>query len=375
MRFLPGIDCFLYLAFRNNNFFLKNQLSFIDFVLKEWLVITAGITLILTTLYTKHIPVYSEKELQVVFMLFVLFVAVTGLQKSGLIIRIAQSIEKGRFVPLKLVIVTFFLSMLITIDVTLIVIVPVTLSLNINKKELIVILESLAANTGSSLMPFGNPQNLFIYWFYDLRSEVFIATIAPFALSFLGLLIIASLFIKTNHIIQKKAIQKINQKAYYYGVFLFTIILTILHILPAIMAVFVVIFAIIFDRKALRVDYTLLITFLLFFGIADNLQMLLIPEINHSGHVFLFSALASQIISNVPATLLFAEYTQNWQALLWGASAGGLGGLFGSMARLIVYKIYVRHESTNNTTKFTILFLITGYLAMFLSIGLYFILY
>lgn len=354
---------------------MKNQLSFIDFVLKEWLVITAGITLILTTLYTKHIPVYSEKELQVVFMLFVLFVAVTGLQKSGLIMRIAQSIEKGRFVPLKLVIVTFFLSMLITIDVTLIVIVPVTLSLNINKKELIVILESLAANTGSSLMPFGNPQNLFIYWFYDLRAEVFIATIAPFALSFLGLLIIASLFIKTNHIIQKKAIQKINQKAYYYGVFLFTIILTILHILPAIMAVFVVIFAIIFDRKALRVDYTLLITFLLFFGIADNLQMLLIPEINHSGHVFLFSALASQIISNVPATLLFAEYTQNWQALLWGASAGGLGGLFGSMARLIVYKIYVRHESTNNTAKFTILFLITGYLAMFLSIGLYFILY
>jgi Na+/H+ antiporter NhaD/arsenite permease-like protein len=80
-------------------------------------------------------------------------------------------------------------------------------------------------------------------------------------------------------------------------------------------------------------------------------------------------------MSNVPATLLFAKFTLNWQALLWGANAGGFGSLFGSLANLIAYKIYVTHEDTNNTARFTARFLILGYAALFVSIGLYFILY
>ena len=336
---------------------------------------TAAIALILTSFYTQHIPEYSVKELQVIFILFVLFIVVTGLQKSGLILRIAQNIERGKAIPLKLVIITFFLSMIITIDVTLIVIIPITLSLNIDRKEFIVILESLAANTGSSLTPFGNPQNLFIYWFYDLRPDTFVEAIAPFSLSFLCILAVISLFLTTKTSVVNKPLQKVDKKAYCYAVLLITVILTILHIVPTETAIIVIAFALIFDRRAFRVDYTLLVTFLLFFGIADNLKSILAPMLNHSGHIFLFSALASQVISNVPATLLFAEHTQNWQALLWGANVGGLGGLFGSLARLIVYKIYVRHESTNDTARFTLLFLVTGYIAVLFSIGLYFVLY
>ena len=354
---------------------MKSQVTFIDFVLQEWLVFTAGIALVLTSFYTQHIPEYSVKELQVIFILFVLFIVVTGLQKSGLILRIAQNIETGKAIPLKLVIITFFLSMLITIDVTLIVLIPVTLSLDIDRKEIIVILESLAANTGSSLTPFGNPQSLFIYWFYDLRADTFIEAIAPFSLSFLCILAVISLFVTTKISVVKKPVQKVDKKAYYYAVLLLTVILTILHVVPTETAIIVIIFSLIFDRRALSVDYTLLITFLLFFGIADNLKAILAPGINYSDHIFLFSALASQVISNVPATLIFAEHTNNWQALLWGANVGGLGGLFGSMARLIVYKIYVRHESTSDTPRFTMLFLVTGYMAMLLSIGLYFIIY
>jgi len=78
-------------------------------------------------------------------------------------------------------------------------------------------------------------------------------------------------------------------------------------------------------------------------------------------------------MSNVPATLLFAKFTLNWQALLWGANAGGFGSLFGSLANLIAYKIYVAHENTNNTAEFTVRFLLMGYAALFVSIGLYFL--
>ncbi len=354
---------------------MKTQVTFIDFILKEWLVIASGAGLVITTFYAKHFPKYSAQEMQVLFILLVLFIAVNGLQKNGLILKIAKNIEKGKAIPLKLVLTTFFLSMLVTNDIALIVIVPLTLSLNINRKDILVILEVLAANSGSALTPVGNPQNLFIYWFYDIHPYVFIKTIAPFSLTFLGLLFVASLFVKTRNGVQENVIPKINKKAYIYGLLLFIVLLTVFRVLPVSTGIVVILFTLIFDRKVLRVDYALLLSFLFFFGIADNLKIILAAEISNSGHIFIFSALASQVMSNVPATLLFAKFTANWQALLWGANTGGFGSLFGSLANLIAYKIYVTHEGTNNTAIFTARFLIMGYLAFFVAISLYFILY
>ena len=354
---------------------MKAQAAFIDFVLKEWLVMASGVGLALTTFYTRHLPVYSIQELEVLFILFVLFIAVNGLQQSGLILKISRVMEKGKALPLKLVVTTFVLSMLVTNDIALMVIVPLTLSLNINRKDILVILEALAANAGSALTPFGNPQNLFIYWSYGVRPDTFIETIAPFSLFFLGLLIAFSLLVKTRSNLRDNMARKISKKAYIYGVLLLVVLLMVLHILPVFSGALVILFALFFDRKAFRVDYALLFTFLFFFGIADNLKLILAYEISHSGHVFLFSALASQVMSNVPSTLLFAEFTSNWRALLWGANAGGFGSLFGSLANLIAYKLYVTHESTNNAPQFTAKFLVIGYMALFMSIGLYFLLY
>ena len=354
---------------------MKAQVLFIDFVLKEWLVIASGVGLVLTILYTKNFPSYSAQEFQVLFILLSLFITVNGLRQSGLILKISQRIEKGKAIPAKLVITTFFLSMLVTNDVALIVIVPLTLSLNINRKDILVILEALAANSGSALTPFGNPQNLFIFWFYDVHPIEFIEAIAPFSFVFMGLLIFSSILIKTRIDLLKNVSEKINNKAYIYGIFLLVVLLTVLHVLPVLTGILVILFALIFDRKALLVDYALLFSFLFFFGIADNLKSMLASDINHSEHIFLFSALVSQVMSNVPATLLFAKFTSNWQALLWGVSVGGFGGLFGSLANLIAYKIYLSHESTANTVIFTLKFIIISYLAFFLSIGLYFFLY
>lgn len=354
---------------------MKPQVIFIDFVLKEWLLIASGVGFALLSIYTKHLPVYSIDELQVLFILFVLFITVNGLQKGGLLLKIAQSIEKGKVIPLKLVLATFFLSMLVTNDIVLMVIVPLTLSLNINRKDILVILEALAANSGSALTPIGNPQNLYIYWFYGIHPCTFIKTIFPFSLVFLGLLTVSSLFVVIQKDLKEDQIQKINKKAYIYGVLFIVILLTVFHVLPLLTGVAVIFFALIFDRKALYVDYALLFSFFFFFGIADSLKSILASEITHSGHIFLLSALASQVMSNVPATLLVAKFTSNWQALLWGSNAGGFGSLFGSLANLIAYKLYITHEGANNTAMFTAKFLAIGYMALFISIGLYFLLY
>ncbi len=251
------------------------------------------------------------------FLLLALFVAVNGLQRHALILKMSRSIEQGSLIPLKLILVTFFLSMVITNDIALMVIVPLTLSLNTTHKDLLVIFEALAVNAGSAMSPFGNPQNLFIYWYYDLQPLEFIATIAPFAIFFLIILIMASWFIKTSH---ESAIEhsniKLNRTAYIYVLLLFIVSLVVLHILPIISALIVIIYALIFDRKTLRIDYALLFTFFFFFGLAENLKLLFESQIQASEHVFVFSALSSQLMSNVPATLLFANFTQNWEALL-----------------------------------------------------------
>ena len=312
--------------------------------------------------------------MEVLFILFVLFISVNGLQKSKLILKIAQKIEQGSYIPLKLVITTFFLSMFVTNDIALIVMVPLTLALNINKKDILVILEALSANSGSALTPIGNPQNLFIYWFYNIPLDSFIKTIAPFSLIFLVLLVLSSLFIKTKTNIVEKEIKKVDKKAYIYGVLLIVVLLTVLHILPILSGLVVVTFAILFDRKSLKIDYALLLSFLFFFGIADNLETILKLFLNEDAkHIFLYSALSSQIISNVPATLLFVNLTSNWKDLLWGTNVGGFGSLFGSLANLIAYRIYITSKHNQNTKKFTLKFFIFGYISFVVSLVIYFV--
>ncbi len=353
---------------------MKIHQTLIDFILKEWLAVASGAGLLLTSIYVKHFPVYSGQEIQVLFILFFLFIVVNGLQQSGLILQVARRIERGKMIPLKLVMTTFLISMIVTNDVSLIVMVPLTLSLTVNRKDVIVILEALAANAGSALSPIGNPQNLFIYWYYKIEPLAFIRTIAPFTLFFFFILIGLSLFLKT-----KKGVAinnenvKISGKAYIYSAFLFFVLLTVLRVFPIEAGVVVLFYALIFDRKALSIDYALLLVFFFFFGLTDNLKFILSSQISNSGHIFLFSAMASQFMSNVPAALTFAKFTPNWEALLWGVNAGGFGSLFGSLANLIAYKIYVSHNGEKNISSFLLKFLIFGYAAFLLSIGFYFL--
>jgi Na+/H+ antiporter NhaD/arsenite permease-like protein len=64
--------------------------SFIDFIRMQWLPLASGTGLVLTSSFLGRIPVYSVTEMEVLFILAMLFVAVNGLQRSGFIARIAQ---------------------------------------------------------------------------------------------------------------------------------------------------------------------------------------------------------------------------------------------------------------------------------------------
>lgn len=350
----------------------------LDFLVKEWMLFISAFGVVITSFFLHRAPKFSNDEYQVIFLLFVFFVAVKGIEQSGLLFRFSQSIEGGRFIAFKLTLATFLISMFVTNDVALIIIVPLTMMLNVGRKGTLVILEALAANAGSALTPFGNPQNLFIYWHYGVGPEKFIYTIVPFSGFFLIILVVGALFLSEDSSSRFPTIERIKVKfsAWVYGAFLILLILVVLHVFPIYVGFIVLAYALVFDRDSLGVDYLLLLTFISFFGLANNLKSLIPFNIGNSGQTFLFSALASQVISNVPATLLFSKYSSQWEALLWGSNVGGFGSLVASMANLIAYKIYLNKTvEKDRIFSFTIKFMGFGYLAFLLGIGLYFLLY
>ncbi len=341
------------------------------FAKKEWLLILSTLGVFLTSIYLRRLPSYSISDTEILYILLVLFIITTGLQRHNVLDAIARQLEQGRFIPTKLVLATFFFSMLVTNDVALLAIVPLTMLLRIERKDWLVILEILAANAGSALSPFGNPQNLFIYWFYQIPFGDFLSEIAPFALTFLLLLTIATFIInsKENHPPTRSS-PKLSAPAYFYLGALLLFALAILRVLPILIGGAIIFYALLADRKSLQIDYALLLTFGFFFGFSDNLRVLLAGALAHPRHIFLLSAILSQIISNVPTALLLADFTVHWQPLLWGVSVGGFGSLLGSLANLIAYRIYVRQEK-QKSLQFTVKFHLASYAAFFVGIFLY----
>ncbi len=348
------------------------------FIFHQWLLILSIFGLVATSIYTRHIPHLSTKEYEVLFLLYVLFIAIKGMENSGLIRYVAIYFETGNFIPLKLIIATFLLSMFVTNDISLMVMVPITILLNIDKKDIIIILEALAANAGSALTPIGNPQNLYIYWFYNIKPIDFFSTILPFTIIFLVFLILISIFIdKKISVINNKIKIKVKNIAYFYVTIFIVLILCVLHLLPIQFGLIVVLFALIFDRDSLKIDYVLLIVFWCFFGVAENIKYIIVDYIKHPNHIFILSATISQLMSNVPAALVLAKFTKQWKALLWGTNVGGFGNIIGSLANLIAYRLYLSTNIRNfaQVRDFTLKFLFLGYIAFFLGIGLYFCLY
>ncbi len=329
--------------------------------------------LLVSSIILKRIPQYNFADVEVVYTLFVFLIIINGLSKSGLFDEIAINLGNKRFINQKLLIFTALLSIFITNDVALLTIIPITLILIKENIEEMIILETMMANTFSSLTPFGNPQNIFIYYFYHLHPIEFIKSIFPFSLTFFILIIIFSSRLK-NHKYENQTLAKTrDKKGILYLLFFILFILAILRLIPLETGILIILYVILFDRKKLKIDYFLLLTFIVFFGFTDNLMHAFKFSLNSSNQVFFYSLLGSQVISNVPSALLFADFSSNWKALLWGVSAGGLGTIIGSLASLIAYRLY--YEKHKKYKSYLIKFHIFNISALILSIILFLIIF
>ncbi len=335
----------------------------------EWLLAVALAGLAATSLHLERLPDFSLREAEVLLLLWALFIPVRGLELSGLMRKLAVRVEaSGKYLAAGLVLLTFLLAALATNDAALVVVAPLTMSLRTPGRARLVILEALAANAGSALTPFGNPQNLYIFWKYAPGALDFMRTIAPFSLFSLALLLMAATMLPVRAVEpSEEPAPTVSRLAWMHAGLLALAVLVILRLLPVWVLPLTASCAMLFDRRSLRVDYGLLLTFAAFFALSDNLRMMFAGVLEHDGHVFTLSALASQVMSNVPATLLFSRFTDDWQALLWGVNVGGYGTLIASFANLIAWRAFMKAEKDGTARRlFAIRFLLAG-LLMFLA--------
>lgn len=344
----------------------KKKSSFIEFLKKECVLVIAVTLAILSSFIS--MPKLSYIDFKVLILLFNLMVVVAAFKELKFLDSIAIGLLKKcntyTSISLALVFITFISSMIVTNDVALITFVPLSIVIarkaNINVLK-IVIFQTLAANLGSSFTPMGNPQNLFIYSFYNLSPiDFFKITLPIVILAVLFLVLLVFKDKKMNLSLDLEDVKIDNKRdVYLFGGLFLIILLSVFHVIDYKVTFLITIVMVLILNKKLfsQVDYSLLITFIGFFIFVGNISTMDVVKnfmegiLNSPKSTFLASVLSSQVISNVPATMLLSGFTDHFKELLLGVNIGGMGTLIASLASVISYKIYTSEFGNDNYMK------------------------
>jgi Na+/H+ antiporter NhaD/arsenite permease-like protein len=257
--------------------------------------------------------------------------------------------------------------MFVTNAVALITFVPLTLliysSINDSKSLILtVVLETAAANLGSMMTPVGNPQNLFLYDKYGLTAMTFLKTMLPVGAVGLAAVMGLTLLLpkdKCKAPESKDTDIPMFKAAVYTGLFLVCIAAVFRLIPDWVCLIAALAAALVCDIRLLgKVDYALLATFVGFFVFVGNIAR--VDAVSDffsrilTGRELISAALLSQVISNVPAAVMLAEFTDNGTQLLLGVDIGGFGTLIASLASLISFQIYRKDEGAETGRFFAV---------------------
>jgi di/tricarboxylate transporter len=281
-----------------------------------------------------------------------------GLELSGAMRwlghRLIAVMASERAAALCLVIAAALLATVLTNDVALFVVVPLTLGvcrITDMPATRLIVFEALAVNAGSALTPIGNPQNLFIWQFSKVSFGHFMLHMLP-----LVMLTMAILLALTACVFGKRAIQVKDVEAQApldkpllavsLALYLPFLVATDMHYEGwAVLAVLAT-FAFLRPRALARLDWGLLLVFVLMFidlrlvaGLGAVRDAMLSLGLAQPKHLYLTAIAASQVISNVPAAIALAEYSRDWRVIAYGVNIGGFGFMVGSLANLIALRM------------------------------------
>lgn len=346
--------------------------AILKYLLKDKVFVIAFIFAVISMFFVTPSAAYLEYiNYKVLIIMFTLMIAVAGIYETHffdfIATKLVMHLKSIKWIGLVIILVTFFLGMLLTNDAVLLTLIPFTIFVTKHTKQekyavIIIILQTIAANMGSALTPMGDPQNIYLYAFYDIPFSDFLATTAVITISGF-ILVSATAMIKIKHQVCELNIvaPKVNWKRFFlYMLIMVNALLSVLRIVPEQYTIIVtIILALLYGRHLFkRVDYTLLLTFLSFFIFTGNLgQITWIKDgishlLNSRISVFFTGIITSQFISNVPAAVLLSTFTERtyWQPLLQGVNIGAMGTIIGSLASLITFKYVIREYRSETKT-------------------------
>ncbi len=316
-----------------------------------------------------------------------LMLVVVGFQRIGVFRIIGSSllhrVHTARGVVLTFIALTFISAMFITNDVALLTFVPFALAVLVmahmeDKAIIVCALMTVAANTGSMLTPVGNAHNLYFKALTGMSTGHFLRIMAPYSILAAVLLVVVTCVVFRGRRIAEfdgmdsKGFERgvlapdptrhqpdeIKVTGYgagyggwraivYTGVFV-VCVLAVSDMVPLwVMCAITFVAMVVCDRGSFRhADWALPLTFIMFFVFIGNMKR--VPEFAGIAQAFVgqhpleVSIISSQIISNVPASLLLSGFCDQWVPLIIGTNIGGMGTLIASMASLITYKNYTR---------------------------------
>ena len=358
----------------------------LSFTKKNAVLCIAMFAALLTSVIVPPDKAYLEYfDFKTLTCLFCVLAVVCAFKNIRFFFALAQKIVRvfktTRASILALCYVTFIGSMLIANDMALLTFLPLgyfVLSSTGKKKYMAFtfIMQNIAANLGGMLTPFGNPQNLYLYTKFHIPTGDFVLTMLPPILISVALITLSCfLFVKKENLeIGEEKITLPKARTAIYGILFALSIIIVFRWIPYWTGLIVIPIALlIMDRKALaQVDYGLLFTFVAFFIFSGNVAR--IPAIQNAfeylmdKNSLLVSTASCQIISNVPSAILLSQFTSDYHALLLGVNIGGCGTLISSLASLITFREFTKHEP-HGAKKYLLLFSAFNFAFLFILLG------
>lgn len=285
-----------------------------------------------------------------------LLVLSRGLECSGYPLVLGRGMVRRvhgqRRVAALLVLLSAALAAVVTNDVALFIVVPLTLGIR-GVGDLpagrLVIFEALAVNAGSALSPVGNPQNLFLWQTSGASFGEFALWMLPFGAVMLALVLAAILpaFPARDLAAAGSDDAPVDRRLLAASLALYPLFVAATDSGHAIAAAGFVLalYLLAFPAILRSLDWALLLIIGLMF--ADLRLLAAVPAVSTAmrttlrrpGGVFGTAMAASQLLSNVPAAILLQRFTPDWRTLAWGVNAGGYGLAVGSLANLIALRL------------------------------------
>ncbi|MBE1160576.1 SLC13 family permease [Dyella acidiphila] len=288
-----------------------------------------------------------------------LMIAIQGIRDSGLVQRLAGMLvarmHSLRAVGLLLVSMTAVLSMVLTNDVSLFLVVPLTVAIGSLSNLPVLrmaVLEALAVNAGSTLSPIGNPQNLLIWQHAQLPFLSFVGHLLPAAaVMFVLVAALTWLWLPDERVALQAG--RLNDRAISVSLAALSLISLALMVLmmehghaPLGALLLVAPFALLSWRSLLRIDWLLMLTFAaIFLGLGHFASLQAVDhalgaiDFTQPMTTYLGGIVSSQLISNVPATVLLLDRAPDALALAVAVNVGGFGVVIGSLANLIALRL------------------------------------